>query len=79
MVTSQPGTISTTAFLKPYDYLIWVMLLLVTLHSVSIAMFLFEWAQDKFKEDSLDSKKSRQYAFEYINEANPTVKVNLKP
>jgi hypothetical protein len=52
--------------IEPYDYLIWVMLLLVTLHSVSIAIYLFEWLKAKFDED--ESKKKPKYAFQYIND-----------
>ncbi len=44
------------------------MLLLVTLHSVSIAIYLFEWLKTKFEEDT--SKKKPKYAFQYINDPN---------
>ncbi|RNA20684.1 glutamate receptor NMDA 2B isoform X5, partial [Brachionus plicatilis] len=64
VVSLRPGTISTTAFLKPYDYLIWIMLLLVTLHSVAIAVFLFEWIVNKFRYKNKKVKR----VFEFIND-----------
>ncbi|CAF0764536.1 unnamed protein product [Rotaria sordida] len=48
IVSLRPGAISTTAFLKPYDYRIWILILLVTLHGVAITVFLFEYFQKRF-------------------------------
>lgn len=31
--------------LEPYDYRIWIMILLVTLHGVAITVFVFEYLQ----------------------------------
>ena len=43
----RPGSIPTTAFLKPYDYLIWFMLLIITLNSVAFAVFSLQWIYDR--------------------------------
>ncbi|CAF4269283.1 unnamed protein product [Rotaria socialis] len=48
IVSLRRGAISTTAFLKPYDYRIWILILLVTLHGVAIMVFLFEYFQKRF-------------------------------
>ncbi|CAF1490209.1 unnamed protein product [Adineta steineri] len=45
IVSLRPGAISTTAFLKPYDYRIWVLILLVSLHGVAIMVFVFEYIE----------------------------------
>lgn len=37
------------------------MLLLVTLHSVAISLYLFEWIRDKIRNDN-----ANKYAFEFI-------------
>lgn len=34
--------------LEPYDYRIWILILLVTLHGVAITVFLFEYFQKRF-------------------------------
>ncbi|CAF1176648.1 unnamed protein product [Adineta ricciae] len=47
IVSLRQGAISTTAFLKPYDYRIWVLILLVTLHGVAIMIFLFEYFKQR--------------------------------
>lgn len=35
-------------FLEPYDYRIWILILLVALHGVAIMVFLFEYFQKRF-------------------------------
>ncbi len=47
---------------EPYDYIIWIMLLLVSLHSAAIAIYLFEWTVNKFRF----TKKQPKYFFEYV-------------
>ncbi|CAF4634716.1 unnamed protein product [Rotaria sp. Silwood1] len=54
IVSLKPGAISTTAFLKPYDYRIWILILLVTLHGVAIMVFLFEYFQKRFTTYLID-------------------------
>ncbi|KAI3384998.1 hypothetical protein SNEBB_000301 [Seison nebaliae] len=43
IVSARSGAISTTAFLQPYDYVIWIMILFVSLHSICLSLFLFEY------------------------------------
>ncbi|CAF0978280.1 unnamed protein product [Didymodactylos carnosus] len=45
IVAMRPGAISTTAFLKPYDYRIWILILLVSLHGVAISVYSFDYCQ----------------------------------
>lgn len=35
-------------FVEPYDYRIWILILVVTLHGVAIMVFLFEYFQKRF-------------------------------
>jgi hypothetical protein len=39
--------------LEPYDYRIWVLILLVTLHGVAIMVFLFEYFQKRLTYDDI--------------------------
>ncbi|CAF2443636.1 unnamed protein product [Rotaria sp. Silwood2] len=64
IVSLKPGAISTTAFLKPYDYRIWVLILLVTLHGVAITVFLFEYFQKRFTTHIIhDTMKNGQVVY----------------
>jgi hypothetical protein len=56
---------------EPYDYLIWIMLLLITLHSVAISIYLFEWVRIKVLKKRTETK----YVFEFMKESN---KVSLE-
>jgi ionotropic glutamate receptor NMDA 2B len=51
-------------FLEPYDYLIWIMLLIVTLHSVAVAVFAFEWVRNRICEVA-----EEKYSFIYLDES----------
>ncbi|CAH8491937.1 unnamed protein product [Dicrocoelium dendriticum] len=42
-VALREGAISPTAFLKPYDYQAWCLILLFSVHASGAALFLFEW------------------------------------
>jgi len=53
IVSLRPGAVSTTAFLKPYDYRIWILILLVTLHGVAVVVFLFEYFQKRLTCDDI--------------------------
>ncbi|CAF3686685.1 unnamed protein product [Rotaria socialis] len=54
VVSLRPGAISTTAFLKPYDYRIWILMLLFTLHGVAIMVFLFEYFENRWTNEDFD-------------------------
>ncbi|TPP55952.1 Glutamate [NMDA] receptor subunit epsilon-2 [Fasciola gigantica] len=42
-VALREGAISPTAFLKPYDYQCWCLILVFSVHASGAALFLFEW------------------------------------
>ncbi|TGZ62007.1 hypothetical protein CRM22_007669 [Opisthorchis felineus] len=42
-VALREGAISPTAFLKPYDYQSWCMILIFSVHASGAALFIFEW------------------------------------
>ena len=49
------------------------MLLLVTLHSVAIAVYLFEWITNRIRNGA----PKKEFAFEYIEDASrPDLKVH---
>lgn len=50
------------------------MLLLVTLHSVAIAVYLFEWITNRFR----DGKKKTEYGFEFVDPTDSSKKVDKK-
>jgi len=50
-VKLRPGSVPATAFLKPYDYLIWFMLLIISLNSVAFAVFLLQWVYDRLNQN----------------------------
>uniref|UniRef100_A0A1I8F1F7 Protein-serine/threonine phosphatase n=1 Tax=Macrostomum lignano TaxID=282301 RepID=A0A1I8F1F7_9PLAT len=43
LVALREGAISTKAFLKPYDYPSWCLILVFSVHACGAALFLFEW------------------------------------
>uniref|UniRef100_A0A1I8GS51 ANF_receptor domain-containing protein n=1 Tax=Macrostomum lignano TaxID=282301 RepID=A0A1I8GS51_9PLAT len=43
LVALREGAISTRAFLKPYDYPSWCLILVFSVHACGAALFLFEW------------------------------------
>ncbi|CAF4448524.1 unnamed protein product [Rotaria sp. Silwood2] len=47
VVSIRKGAVSTTAFLEPYDYRIWILMLLFTLHGVAIMVYIFEYFHNK--------------------------------
>jgi ionotropic glutamate receptor NMDA 2B len=71
IVALRPGAISTTAFLskenfsiifqykfvflEPYDYRIWILILIVTLHGVAIMVFLFDYFRKRYTTDIIDN------------------------
>ena len=63
---------------EPYDTLIWIMLLVVSLHSVAIAVFLFEYASNQLvyhKRDHYFYKfKTKKNSCETINDGNEKYK-----
>ncbi|CAF1356498.1 unnamed protein product [Rotaria sordida] len=83
IVSLRPGAISTTAFLKPYDYRIWVFILLFTLHGVAIMVFLFEYFQNKltnydFDNDLQNEETNYKSSFQRIYDLiRPSKKQNL--
>ncbi|CAF3472053.1 unnamed protein product [Rotaria sp. Silwood1] len=54
VVSLRPGAVSPTAFLEPYDYRIWVLVLIFTLHGVAIMVFLFEYFQNRLSNYDID-------------------------
>ncbi|CAF0799231.1 unnamed protein product [Adineta ricciae] len=61
VVALRPGAVSTTAFLKPYDYRIWILILVVSLHSVAIVVFIFEYIQQRFTNcDAIQNTENQQ-------------------
>jgi len=50
-------------FLEPYNYRIWILILLVALHGVAISVFLFEYFQKRFTSHPVDKDVCKKNSF----------------
>jgi ionotropic glutamate receptor NMDA 2B len=86
IVALRPGAISTTAFLskenfsiifqykfvflEPYDYRIWILILIVTLHGVAIMVFLFDYFRKRYTTDIIDNVSYEYLMYEFSSLIN---------
>ncbi|KAA3681637.1 glutamate receptor ionotropic, NMDA 2B [Paragonimus westermani] len=59
IVALREGAISPTAFLKPYDYQSWCVILVFSVHASGAALFIFEW----FSPNGLDRGQTVGHRF----------------
>ncbi len=57
---------------EPYDFIIWIIILVILLHSAAISVYLFEW----FKNKSLyanTTKFKNKYKVEYLKDTDNSI------
>ncbi|XP_055332758.1 glutamate receptor ionotropic, NMDA 2B-like [Paramacrobiotus metropolitanus] len=60
VVAKQEGRISPTAFLEPFDYVTWIVLVVACIQTVSIFIFAFEWLSPSgFNMQSIPDEDNR--------------------